>query len=435
MATRRTNAGYLNRSVRGLARAAMFSSLAAATALGLAGLARAQDEGPIKIGLLLPFTGQYAWVGENVQPVAQMIAKEVNDSGGIGGRKIAFVQGDTEGVVDAGTAAAQKLINVDNVVALVGPTSLSFSGSKQIIIDNHVPMVTPTAGTTELDRACTDVCFRTVPSDALGGRAIARAATDTQYLGEAAEAWKKPVLMVGQSPAMVSFEEPIKNAFAEYGVEIAEVIRFAPGKPSYRSEVQTAMAANPDGIVLVGAPEDSARIMTNAFQAGYGGGWFMTQDQTNAEFIDLAGADLVEGAYGLEEVASEESAELNRAFEERFKEFSGEEVKIFGTNTYDSMNVIALAMARAERESGEITRATLAENIRAVTSPGEDKTVVTNYTEGKKALDAGKEIDYRGLVGPIDFDEYGNITAPFGIRQVQNGQWVTVATVPAEALN
>ncbi|MWD26511.1 ABC transporter substrate-binding protein [Aquicoccus sp. SCR17] len=416
-----------------------FAKGATGVAMGMAaalaaGTASAQED-PIRIGLLLPFTGQYAWVGENVQPVAQMIAEEVNGAGGIGGREITFVQGDTEGVVDAGTTAAQKLIDVDNVMALVGPTSLSFSGSKNLIIDNGVPMVTPTAGTTELDRACQDVCFRTVPSDALGGRAIARAATDAQYLGEGGTAWENPVLMVAQSPAMVSFLEPIERSFSDFGVEVAKVIEFTPGKPSYRSEVQEALAADPDGIVLVAAPEESARVMTNAFQSGYDGGWFVTQDQTNAEYIELAGADLVNGTYGLEEVASEEGQELNRDFETRYKEYSGDDVKIFGTNTYDSMNVIALALLSDQMDDGEITRASLAEHIRAVSDPGEGKTQVTSFTEGKKALEAGEKIDYRGLVGPIDFDDWGNIAAPFGIRKVQDGAWSTVAVVPADALN
>jgi len=408
----------------------------AIAALGLiaAGPVGAQED-PLKIGLLLPFTGQYAWVGENVQPVARMVAEEVNSSGGIGGREISFVQGDTEGVVDAGTTAAQKLINVDNVMALVGPTSLSFSGSRNLIIDNGVPMVTPTAGTTELDRACRDVCFRTVPSDALGGRAIARAATDARYLGDGATAWENPVLMVAQSPAMVSFLEPVERSFADYGTEVARVIEFTPGKPSYRSEVQEALGDNPDGIVLIAAPEDSARVMTNAFQSGYDGDWFVTQDQTNADYIDLAGAELVEGTYGLEEVASEQGQELNRAFEERYQSYAGEEVKIFGTNTYDAMNVVALAMLSDHMDDGEITRATLAEHIRAVSDPGEGKTRVTSYTEGKQALQAGERVDYRGLVGPIDFDDWGNIAAPFGIRQVQDGAWSTVAVIPASALD
>ena len=132
----------------------------------------------VKLGLLLPFTGQYGWVGSSVAPVIWMVLDEVEQSGGIQGYRIIVRQGDTEGVVDAGALAAQKLINADDVVALIGPTSLSFSGAKQSIIDNQVPMITPTAGTVALDKGCDGLCFRTVPSDSLGSYAIARAATD-----------------------------------------------------------------------------------------------------------------------------------------------------------------------------------------------------------------------------------------------------------------
>ncbi len=423
MATMR---GGSTRPVRRLA------ALAGAFAVvATAGAASAAE--PIRVGLLLPFTGQYAWVGENVQPVARMVAKGVNESGGIGGREITFVQGDTEGVVDAGTTAAQKLVNVDAVTAIVGPTSLSFSGAKQVILGADVPMVTPTAGTTELDRACTDVCFRTVPSDSLGGRALARAATDADYLG-GGEAVERPVLMVGNAPALISFREPIALAFEDFGAPLAETITYTPGKPSYRSEVQSALAADPDAIVLVGTPEDSARIMTNAFQSGYQGRWFVTQDQTTADYIALAGAELVEGVYGLEETASEAAASRNAAFREAYRDFAGESVKIFGTNTYDAMNVLALAMLRAHLRDGAVSRESVAANIRAVANPGADKVAVTTYAEGKAALSDGKEIDYRGLVGPVDFDDHGNITAPFAIRQVRDGGWTTVATIPAEAL-
>jgi neutral amino acid transport system substrate-binding protein len=277
------------------------------------------------------------------------------------------------------------------------------------------------------------VCFRTVPSDSLGGRAIARAATDAQYLsGDAAV--ENPVLMVGNAPAMVSFKAPIQRAFEDYGTPVAATIDYTPGKPSYRSEVQSALAEDPDAIVLVGTPEDSARIMSNAFQSGYEGRWFVTQDQTNSDFVELAGAQLVEGIYGLEEVASEESADRNRAFEQAFEDFAGEEPQIFATNTYDAMNVVALAALRAHMKAGEVTRATLADNIRKVANPGDGKTVVHDYEAGKAALQDGQEINYDGLVGPIDFDAYGNIAAPFGIRQVQDGSWTTVSTIGADAL-
>lgn len=315
----------------------------------------------------------------------------------------------------------------------MGPTSLSLAGNQQLIVDSRVPMVSPTAGTTALDAFNDELIFRTVPSDSLGGRAIARAATDAQFLS--GEAFARPVLMVGNAPAMISFQAPIADSFADYGAPVLANMLITPGKTSYRTEVQEALAQDPDVIVLVATPEDSARVMQAAFEAGYEGTWFVTQDQTTNDYIALATPELLQGIYGLEEVADPDSADLNTAFEERFKAHSGLDVQIFGTNTYDAMNVIGLAMLRAARDDGEVTRETIIANIRPVTDPGEGKVVVHDYTAGKEALEAGQEVDYQGLVGPIDFDAYGNITAPFAIKQVVDGAWETVAIIPASALD
>lgn len=401
--------------------------------LAVAPLAFAQNTAPLKVGLLLPFTGDYAWVGANVQPVAKMIADQVNKSGGIDGRKITLVLGDAQGTVDGGFAASQKLVNVDNVLAVVGPTSLAFDGARNILIDNKVPMITPTAGTTALNKANDTYFFRTVPSDSLGGRAIARAATSAKLLHRD-HAFKHPVLMVGQSPAMISFRDPIVKSFADFGTKISKTIEYKPSKASYRSEVQQAMNQKPDVIVLIGTPEDSARIMHAAFQAGYSGSWFVTQDQTNADFVKLASPQLVEGIYGLEEVASADSTKRNDDFRKEYKAYSGKDVAIFGTNTYDAMNVLALAMLQAQLKDGKVDRATITASIRTVANPAKGDVPVYNYADGKKALEAGKGIDYQGLVGPVDFDKYGNITAPFGIRQVKNGKWETISVVGAKQL-
>ena len=388
----------------------------------------------LPVGVILPFSGQYAWVGGNVLPVARMIAEEVNKSGGIGGSNIVLVQGDTEGVVDAGTTAAQKLVKVDGVLAFVGPTSLSFNGVKTVVEDNKVPMVSPTAGTTKLDKAGTGYFFRTVPSDSLGGRAIARAITDPKtFMGRDGN-FSSVVLMVGQAPAMISFKDPIAESMTAFGGSLAASIEYKTEKQAYRTEVQEALKANPDIIILVGTPEDSARIMQAAFEAGYKGTWFVTQDQTTDDYITLASPELVEGIYGLEEVPAAESADRTEAFKTQFKDYSGEDVKIFGTNTYDAANILFLAMLRAQLKDGQVTRATIAANIPQVANPGPDKVEVTNFAEGKKALEEGKEINYQGLVGPVDFNEYGNIAAPFGIRQVSGGAWTTAATLQASDL-
>ncbi len=389
----------------------------------------AAEGGAIPVGVLLPFTAQYSWVGENVMEVAQLIVNEANETGGIGGREVRLVQGDTEGTVDAGVLAAQKLASTDQVVAFIGPTSLSFTGVRQVVTDTGTPMVSPTAGTTELNEAGKELFYRTVPSDSLGGRAIARAITDPSLLGRD-QAFTKPALLVGQAPALISFAEPIRSGIEEFGGSLATTLEFQPGKSAYRSEVGEVLNAEPDIIILVAAPEDSARIQRDAFEAGYQGGWFVTQDQTNADYVSLAGPEVVEGIYGLVEAAPPEAEDLLATFREQL----GHEPDIFQTNSYDAVNVVLLALLEAAQAGEEISRQALAGSLDPVANADEGDVVVTSFTEGREALEAGDSIDYQGLSGPVDFDEFGNIVSPFAIQQVQDGTWTEVAILAAEDL-
>jgi ABC-type branched-subunit amino acid transport system substrate-binding protein len=387
------------------------------------------ESGELTVGSLLPYTGEYSWVGENVEEVATMAIDEINASGGIGGQQINLVRGDTEGTVDAGVLAARKLANTNQALAFVGPTSLSFTGVRQVVEDTGTPIVTPTAGTVEFETAGQELFYRTVPSDSLGGRAIAKAITSSEeVLG--GESFDSVALMVGDAPALVSFEEPIVTAMEEYGEPLAGNLRFTPGRESYRSEVAETLRANPEIIILVGSPADSAKIMRQAQQSGYQGSWFVTQDQTNADYIKLAGADVVEGVYGLQEAAPEAAAALR----ETFTEDLGHEPDIFQTNAYDAVNVLTLAMYLAATEGGEVTRQTIDARIPEVANPDDGDTVVTSFEKGKTAIDEGQGIDYQGLSGPVDFDEFGNITSPFEVMQVQDGEFASVSVIEAEQL-
>lgn len=387
--------------------------------------------GPINIGVMLPFTGEYDWVGANVMPVAEMIVETINDGGGIGGRTVKLVQGDTEGTVDAGVTAAQKLINVDDVTAIIGPTSLSFTGVIDLVQENGVPVVSPTAGTTELDDVGGEFIFRTVPSDALGGRAIAKAAREQSF--NTVASYERLALMVGQAPALQSFKAPIRDSFEEFGGTVAATLDYTTGKSSYNSEVQNVLNSDPELIALIGSPEDSARIMRAAFQAGYEGNWFVTQDQTNQDFLDLVEQEITDGILGLQEADSPEAAESGRieAFREAVKDFSGSEPGLFAKNTFDAATIVGLAMRAAVAADAEVTRESTAGNIRPVANPPGE--AVTDYAAGAAALDGG-DINYEGLVGPVDFDEDGDIRSPFAIMQAQSGEWNRVAVLPAEEI-
>jgi neutral amino acid transport system substrate-binding protein len=391
----------------------------------------ASAEGEIIVGVLLPFTGEYDWVGSNVMVVAEMLAEEMNANGGVDGRDVRLVQGDTEASVDASVTAAQKLINVDGASAIVGPTSLTFTGVIDLIQEEGVPCVSPTAGTTELDSVGGEYIFRTVPSDALGGRAIARAATAERYTG--VQSYSDVALMVGQAPALQSFKAPINGSLEEFGATVTTTLDYSTGKSSYNSEVSDVLNTDPELVCLVGPPEDSARIMRAAFQAGYEGNWFLTQDQTNQEFLDLVDERITDDVLGLTEAHSSEAEESGRieAFTRAVTEYSGEEPGLFAKNTYDAMTVVGLSMQAAVGAEGGVSREAVARNVPAVaTPPGE---AVTDYESGASAAAEGN-VDYEGLVGPVDFDENGDIRSPFAIMRAEGGEWTRASVLTADEL-
>jgi neutral amino acid transport system substrate-binding protein len=388
--------------------------------------------GGVSIGVLLPFTGEYDWVGGNVLPVVEMLAEAINDGSGIGGAPVRVVQADTEATVDASVSAAQKLVNVDEVDLIVGPTSLTFTGVIDLIRENAVPVITPTAGTTELDTVGGDYIFRTVPSDSLGGRAVSRAARNREY--NTVASYERMGLMVGNAPALQSFKTPVRDSFEEFGGTVTAALDYATGKSSYQSEVSKMLDSDPELITLVGTPEDSAKILRAAFQAGYEGNWFVTQDQTNADFLELTDDRVTEGIVGLVEADSPAAVEAGRVeeFASAFQSYAGREPGIFAKNTFDAVNIGALAMRAALEADGEITREGTAARIPTVATPPEE--TVTDYATGAEALAAGTDVNYEGLVGPCDFDENGDISSPFAIMKASGGSWEQVATLPASEL-
>src|SRR5699024_520940 len=99
-------------------------TMAAATAaLALTLPAFAADQTPLKIGAIMPMTGSLAAYGDTSAKGAKLAAKEINAAGGVLGQPIKIYTADAQTKPQAGVAAANKLANVNGVVAFVGALS------------------------------------------------------------------------------------------------------------------------------------------------------------------------------------------------------------------------------------------------------------------------------------------------------------------------
>jgi len=97
--------------------------------LGAAGSVMAAE--PYKVGAVFAITGPAAWLGEPERNTAKMIQEQINAQGGINGHPLEIIIEDTVGEESKAVLGVSKLINRDNVLAIVGPTR---SGTTMAVI-------------------------------------------------------------------------------------------------------------------------------------------------------------------------------------------------------------------------------------------------------------------------------------------------------------
>ncbi|MBI3032187.1 ABC transporter substrate-binding protein [Candidatus Woesearchaeota archaeon] len=127
-----------------------------------------QNQEPIKIGFVGPLTEEIASWGLNALAGAQLAVNEINNAGGINGRKVELIVEDDKCKQDS-VNAITKLISVDKVVGIIGPICSSAAAPAMPIAQQYgVPTITPTASAPELTKIG-EYIFRVYPSDSAQG--------------------------------------------------------------------------------------------------------------------------------------------------------------------------------------------------------------------------------------------------------------------------
>jgi len=106
----------------------------------------AADKKPLKLGAIFAVSGKASWLGDPEKKTVLMIVDQINKSGGVNGYPLEVIVEDDEGLEPKAVNAAEKLINKDNVLAILGP---SLSGNslaiKPIVEKAKVPLISAAA--------------------------------------------------------------------------------------------------------------------------------------------------------------------------------------------------------------------------------------------------------------------------------------------------
>jgi len=386
----------------------------------------AEKPGEVTIGGLLPLSGDLAVYGQEVQKGVSLAVKQLNAAGGPLGMKLKVVFRDTQTDPTALRDAAEKLVNVDKVPAVVGPMIRS-DVATPVAAPNHVVLISPSntpTWVTTLDDD--DYTFRTTASDAIQGKVLGKLAWERGY--------RTASILYINDPYGGGLAESTKEWFEKSGGKVLGIAAYDPGNVAYKMQLKELAKGNPDVLVLIGYPESGIVIIRQALSDSLFDQFLFPDGMQSEQIIESVGGGYLEGMYGTGPGAADTLSYKNylQAFEE---EYGAKPATAYTENAYDGVVVIALAIQAAgmkafKADPGKAIR----DNLRKIANPPGEKVTasIDGFKKAFELLKEGKDIDYEGAAGSIDFDEHGDTVTPILVWKIEGTEIVPVRSVVSE---
>ncbi|MBL8047788.1 MAG: ABC transporter substrate-binding protein [Chthonomonas sp.] len=295
----------------------------------------------IKIGIVASSTGELKPWGEDSARGAQMAVDEINAAGGIGGKKVQMLIGDSQSKAEQAKTAAEKLLG-DGVIALVGEVASGFTiQMAKVAYDKAVPVISVGATRTDLTDEGNHV-FRVCYTDDFQGPLMAKFAYEELGL-------KNVALMTDQKqPYSQYLSKSFGEKFKALGGTIVGEESYESGQTQFSPQLTSLKAKNPDGLFLSGYFTEVGPIAQQAVQAGLkvkmlgGDGWDSSQLLTS-------GGDAILGGFFCNHYNNKETRPEVKTFLDKWKaKFGQEPGTTMAALGYDAMALTLDALKRAK---------------------------------------------------------------------------------------
>jgi branched-chain amino acid transport system substrate-binding protein len=385
----------------------LLGAAVALSALIAAAPALAED---VKLGILGDLTGPIESLAPPIVAGAQLAFDEVNAQGGLLGGKIITVTGDSACDPSVAGPAADKLVNTDQVTAIVGAfcTGATIGAATTAGIPGNVVQISPSASAPALTTLeDNDLVYRTTPSDAFQGVKLADLLTS------------KGITDVALTYVNNDYGKGLADVFAaqfeKNGGTVSVNIAHEDGKADYRAELgQLAGSGSQNLVVLAYISGSGLTILQQANESGnfttYIGGDGMIGDA-------IAGANVGNFTATRAGAYAGASADLYKTLA---TEAGQDPTATYAPQAYDAGFLLALAV----QKNGNAGREGLSAALRDVASPPGEKILPGEWAKALELIAAGTDIDYEGAGGPLDFDEAGDVDGIIVEVDWENGAFV-----------
>jgi len=346
-----------------------------------------KEQGEIKIGAILPLTGEMSSHGQDAKEGIELAVEIKNKAGGIKGKKIVVIYEDDRMQPQVGVSVFEKLTTTDQVQVVLGGIGSSVALAIAPIAERKkVVFISPTASNPKLTYAG-DYIFRNWPSDNFEGGTMVKAVYNKLKLEMIA------ILYVNND-----FGQGLKNIFREKFEEAGGTIlieeKYDHGDNDFRTQLLKIKRRKPEAVYLPGYYQEIAKILRQAKEMQINALFLSTSPIENPKLLELAG-NAAEGViYTRPSFDPEHPNEEYKKFSSAFKQKYGKEPGIAAAQCYDVANIIFLSIEQGGLRGEKI----------------------------QKAMAAVK--NFPGVTGTTSFDEYGDVVKEITLFTIRNDKFV-----------
>jgi branched-chain amino acid transport system substrate-binding protein len=346
--------------------------------------------GVIKIGAAQALSGPFAEQGQSIRNGIDLAVKDINQSKFLGEGVLEVIWEDTAGNKEQAAQAFTKLINEDQVVAILGPTlSKSAFAADPIAQAAGVPII----GSSNTAEGVTDIgnyIFRTnLPENVIIANTINRLKDDLQL--------QRVSMIYNRSNTFTqSSQAAFAQALSEAEIEIISTIAFTSGDSDFSARLAEIKGLGPDAIILNTLADEAATIMLQARQVGIPENVrFIGSNSINSPGFLALGGDIINGvifgaAWNVGDISG-----ANRKFVADYTAEYGHPPDQFAAQSYTAVKVLAAAL----RSADSLDRAAI-----------------------RDALDTVEFVE--SPLGLFTFDDERNASHPTVVQVVENGRFV-----------
>jgi branched-chain amino acid transport system substrate-binding protein len=385
-----------------------------ALTLGLALMASAAwSEETLKVGIILPVTGEKAKFGEIEKKSFEMAMEEINGQGGVNGKKLDFIFEDDTGRPDVARSAAEKLITKDKVLMLGGgygsSETFAIAGVAQ---QNRIPFLVNTGSDDKITTQKWDYIFRLNPPVSDYPKGL------ESFLSEVVKP-KTAAILFENTNFGTSGSKEIKEICERQGIQILLTEGYQSGGVDFKPLLVKVKQANPDLIYMISYIMDASLLMSQSMElrimpklfVGGAAGFTMPEFQKNAG----KASEMVYSATLWYQTLPYPGA---REYYDKFLKKYSMETEYHGAEAYAAAYVIADALKRTKSTAPEeVRQALLATDLMTVFGPikfiaynkmtNQNKlpTYLVQWINGKLELVWPKDVAKTPYVFPIDWEK------------------------------